>query len=77
MRTRLTGQGFAMGLLAGTVLYPSITETKTKKFTLWGIRVVALVLAIVAFALTTKNFCELHNVAKWDAADTVDTDDPV
>jgi uncharacterized membrane protein len=47
-----------MGLLAGTVLYPSISETKTKKFTLWGIRIVALVLAVVAFALTTKNFCK-------------------
>jgi hypothetical protein len=50
-------KGFAMGLLVGTILYPSITETKTRKFTLWGIRVIALVLAIVAFALTTKNFC--------------------
>jgi len=46
-----------MGLLAGTILYPSITETKTRKFTLWAIRAVALVLAIVAFVLTTKNFC--------------------
>jgi hypothetical protein len=62
-------QGFAMGLLAGTILYPSITETKTKKFTLWGIRVIALVLAIIAFALTTKNFSELLHTVPKDQAD--------
>lgn len=47
-----------MGILAGTILYPSISESKKKKFALWGVRIVALVLIIVAFALTTKNFCE-------------------
>jgi hypothetical protein len=60
-------KGFAMGLLAGTILYPSITETKPRKFTLWGIRIVALVLAIVAFVLTTRNFCTspdiLYNIS--------------
>jgi hypothetical protein len=70
-----------MGLLAGTVLYPSISETKTKKFSLWGIRIVALVLAIVAFALTTKNFCESRELQgvgiRKQAADSIDTDDPV
>jgi hypothetical protein len=55
-------QGFAMGLLAGTILYPSITETKTRKFTLWAIRIVALVLAIVAFVLTTRNFCTSSSI---------------
>lgn len=50
--------GFAMGILAGTILYPSISESKRKKFSLWAVRVVALVLIIVAFALTTRNFCE-------------------
>lgn len=47
-----------MGVLAGTILYPSISESKKKKFSLWAVRVVMLVLIIVAFALTTKNFCE-------------------
>ena len=50
--------GFAMGILLGTILYPSISETKAHRYTLWAARVVALVLVIVAFALTTKNFCE-------------------
>lgn len=49
--------GFAMGILLGTILYPSISETKGHKYTVWGARVVALVLVIVAFALTTRNFC--------------------
>ena len=47
-----------MGILAGTILYPSISESKKKKFSLWAVRVVMVVLIVVAFALTTKNFCE-------------------
>jgi hypothetical protein len=65
-----------MGLLTGTILYPSITETRTRKFTLWGIRVVALVLAIVAFSLSTHNFCTFFDI-RLGQADFSDTDDPV
>lgn len=61
--------GFAMGILLGTILYPSISETKAHRFALWGARVVALVLVIVAFALTTKNFCKPFTVlpAKYES----------
>ncbi|ORX39022.1 hypothetical protein BD324DRAFT_618264 [Kockovaella imperatae] len=48
--------GFAMGILAGTVLYPSISETKRHRYIIWSARVVAIVLIILAFVLTTKNF---------------------
>ena len=47
-----------MGILLGTILYPSISETKRHRYIIWGARVVALVLVIVAFVLTTRNFCE-------------------
>ncbi|KAK4684349.1 hypothetical protein P7C73_g5833, partial [Tremellales sp. Uapishka_1] len=48
--------GFAMGLLLGSILYPSISETKRHRNIVWGIRFVALALAIVAFVLTVRNF---------------------
>jgi hypothetical protein len=50
--------GFAMGLMLGIVLVPSTPETKRYRMIVWGCRIVALPLAIVAFALTAKNFCE-------------------
>ena len=72
-----------MGILAGTILYPSISESRKKKFSLWGVRVVMLVLIIVAFTLTTKNFCESTH-PRFFGVDVrqltsclVDTDDPV
>ncbi|WWC64118.1 uncharacterized protein I303_106726 [Kwoniella dejecticola CBS 10117] len=48
--------GWAIGILLGIILYPSISETKRHKYILWGARVVAFVLAILAFVLTIKNF---------------------
>ncbi|ORY26257.1 hypothetical protein BCR39DRAFT_470533 [Naematelia encephala] len=48
--------GWAMGLLCGIILYPSISETKTHRFAIWFARLVALVLIIIAFVLTIKNF---------------------
>lgn len=47
-----------MGLMLGSILYPSISETRTHRFVLWGIRLVAAALAVMAFVLTTRNFCE-------------------
>ena len=47
-----------MGLLMGTILYPSISETKRHRYIVWGCRVVALPLIIMAFVLTIRNFCE-------------------
>lgn len=47
-----------MGILLGTILYPSISETKRHRYIVWGARMVALILVIVAFVLTTRNFCE-------------------
>lgn len=47
-----------MGLLLGSVLYPSISETRTHRFVLWGVRAVAVALAAMAFVLTTRNFCK-------------------
>ena len=51
-------QGFAVGLLMGIILYPSISETKRHKYIVWGLRIAAIPLLIVAFVLTVKNFCE-------------------
>lgn len=49
--------GWAMGILCGTILYPAITETKRRKYVIWGCRVVALALIIMAMVMTIKNFC--------------------
>lgn len=46
-----------MGILCGTILYPAITETKRRKYVVWGCRVVALALIIMAMVMTIKNFC--------------------
>ncbi|OXG16240.1 rhomboid family membrane protein [Cryptococcus neoformans Tu401-1] len=48
--------GWAMGILCGTILYPAITETKRRKYVIWGCRVVALALIIMAMVMTIKNF---------------------
>jgi hypothetical protein len=48
-----------MGILCGIILYPSISETKRHKYTVWTLRAVALPLIILAFVLTIKNFCKL------------------
>ncbi|BEI83916.1 hypothetical protein CcaverHIS002_0405200 [Cutaneotrichosporon cavernicola] len=48
--------GFAMGLMLGIILVPSTPETKRYRMIVWGCRIVALPLAILAFALTAKNF---------------------
>ncbi|ODO01676.1 hypothetical protein I350_06502 [Cryptococcus amylolentus CBS 6273] len=48
--------GWAMGILCGIILYPSISETNRHKYIVWGCRVVALVLVIVAMVTTIKNF---------------------
>ena len=71
-------QGFAMGILTGTILYPSISETKTHRYTIWAARVVALALMILAFVLTIKNFCESKSMApNWPLLIALlDTDDP-
>jgi hypothetical protein len=42
----------------GIVLYPSISETKRRRYILWGVRVLALALLVMAFVLTIRNFCE-------------------
>ncbi|WVO22751.1 uncharacterized protein IAS62_004087 [Cryptococcus decagattii] len=55
--------GWAMGILCGIILYPAITETKRRKYVVWGCRVVAVALIIMAMVMTIKNFC-------------ADTDDP-
>lgn len=46
-----------MGLLTGVILYPSISETKRHKYIVWAVRVIALIMVILAFVLTIKNFC--------------------
>ncbi|WWD21085.1 hypothetical protein CI109_105566 [Kwoniella shandongensis] len=48
--------GWAMGILMGIILYPSISETKRHRYIVWGFRVIALPLIILAFVLTIKNF---------------------
>ncbi|KAL7422139.1 hypothetical protein Q5752_002782 [Cryptotrichosporon argae] len=48
--------GFAMGLLCGVVLYPSISETRTHRLVVWALRAAAVPLAVVAFYLTVRNF---------------------
>ncbi|WWC97876.1 hypothetical protein V866_004763 [Kwoniella sp. B9012] len=48
--------GWAMGILLGIILYPSISETKRHKYAIWVARVIAFVLVILAFVLTIKNF---------------------
>lgn len=47
-----------MGILTGIILYPSISETKRHRYIVWAFRVVAFVLAVLAFILTARNFCE-------------------
>ena len=47
-----------MGLLMGIILYPSINETPRHRYIVWGCRVLAVPLIIMAFVLTTRNFCE-------------------
>lgn len=47
-----------MGLMLGIFFVPSTAETKRYKMILWGCRLAAIPLAIVAFVMTTKNFCE-------------------
>jgi len=46
-----------MGILFGIILYPSISETKRKRYIIWGCRVVAAILIVLAFELTIRNFC--------------------
>lgn len=46
-----------MGLMLGILLVPSTAETRRYRMILWGCRLVALPLAILAFVLTAKNFC--------------------
>lgn len=46
-----------MGILMGIILYPSISETRRHRLIVWSCRVVALVLIVLAFVLTIKNFC--------------------
>ncbi|WVQ93311.1 hypothetical protein IAU59_000379 [Kwoniella sp. CBS 9459] len=48
--------GWAIGILLGIILYPSISETKRHRYIIWGARVAAFVLVILAFVLTIKNF---------------------
>lgn len=56
-----------MGLLIGVILYPSISETRTHRYVLWGIRSVAIALAVMAFVLTTRNFCKYLPIGVgWD-----------
>ena len=70
-------QGFAVGLLMGIILYPSISETKRHKYIVWGLRIAAIPLLIVAFVLTVKNFCELSFiVVTSEELIPEDTDDP-
>lgn len=49
--------GWAMGILCGIILYPAITETKRRKYVVWGCRVMAVALIIMAMVMTIKNFC--------------------
>lgn len=46
-----------MGILCGIILYPAITETKRRKYVVWGCRVVAVALIIMVMVMTIKNFC--------------------
>ncbi|WVQ81172.1 hypothetical protein IAT38_003294 [Cryptococcus sp. DSM 104549] len=48
--------GWAMGILTGIILYPSISETKRHRYIVWGCRAIALPLIIIAMVLTIKNF---------------------
>jgi hypothetical protein len=47
-----------MGILLGIILYPSISETRVHRNTLWICRLVAFALMVMAFVLTIRNFCE-------------------
>lgn len=68
-----------MGLLLGTILYPSICQDNQnrRKYIIWGLRCAALALAIVAFVLTTKNFCESSCINLRSSLNDLDTVDPV
>ncbi|WVO18280.1 hypothetical protein L204_105992 [Cryptococcus depauperatus] len=59
--------GWAMGILCGIILYPSISETKRHKYIIWGLRVIALILILVAMILTIKNFYtdDPNAACKW------------
>ena len=58
IRRTANEQGWAMGILLGIILYPSISETKRHRYIVWGLRIVAVPLVIVAFVLTIRNFCK-------------------
>jgi hypothetical protein len=66
-----------MGILCGIILYPSISETKRHKYTVWALRAAAVPLIVLAFVLTIKNFCELHHTGRTKLGSRADTDDPV
>ena len=69
-----------MGLLLGTILYPSISENKRHRYVVWACRLVAFILAILAFVLTTKNFCAqvfLQSDSQFADSRHSDTADPV
>jgi hypothetical protein len=60
-----------MGLLLGVICIPAVSGTMRHKYIVWGVRVAALVVAILALGLTTKNFCETQQDAECgQAADT-------
>ncbi|KAL0071897.1 hypothetical protein AAF712_000820 [Marasmius tenuissimus] len=48
--------GLFMGLLVGMIFYPIISETKTHKSVVWGLRVAAIPAAIVMFVVLIRNF---------------------
>lgn len=54
-----------MGLLLAVLLIPTIKETKRELLIVWIARAAALILAIVALVLTTKNFCEFATLCVW------------
>lgn len=51
-------QGLAMGILLGILVIPSISATKGHRNAVWGCRIAAIPVIVLALILTTKNFCE-------------------
>lgn len=47
-----------MGFLLGVLMIPSVSATKRHRYAVFACRAVALVVVIVAYILTAKNFCE-------------------
>lgn len=47
-----------MGMLCGTIVMPLASQTSRHRLVVWAFRLLALALVILAFVLTTKNFCE-------------------